>query len=55
MAALFCEDAGRIGACDRDGCDTVFVVTSRNGRRRFCSTKCANRGAVANHRSRQPA
>ncbi len=56
MAALFCEDAGRIGSCGRDGCDTVFVDTSRNGRRRFCSTKCANRVAVANHRSRaQPA
>ncbi|MCX2950366.1 CGNR zinc finger domain-containing protein [Lentzea sp. NEAU-D7] len=52
MAALFCEDAGRIGSCGRDGCDTVFVDTSRNGRRRFCSTKCANRVAVANHRSR---
>lgn len=55
MAALFCEDAGRIGSCDRDGCDTVFVDTSRNGRRRFCSTKCANRVAVANHRHRQTA
>ncbi|PWK87376.1 CGNR zinc finger protein [Lentzea atacamensis] len=53
LAALFCEDAQRIGWCGRDGCDTVFVDTSRNGRRRFCSTKCANRVAVANHRSRQ--
>lgn len=55
MAALFCEDAGRIGWCGREGCDTVFVDTSRNGRRRFCSTKCSNRVAVANHRSRQSA
>ncbi|MGI5499549.1 CGNR zinc finger domain-containing protein [Lentzea sp. CA-135723] len=55
MAALFCEDAGRIGWCGREGCDTVFVDTSRNGKRRFCSTRCANRVAVANHRSRQSA
>ncbi|ANZ40745.1 hypothetical protein BBK82_36885 [Lentzea guizhouensis] len=55
MAALFCEDAGRIGWCDRDGCDTVYVDTSRNGRRRFCSTKCANRVNVANHRTRRSA
>ena len=55
MAALFCEDAHRIGWCDRDDCGTAFVDTSRNGRRRFCSTKCANRVAVAAHRSRQSA
>ncbi|MGW6928659.1 CGNR zinc finger domain-containing protein [Lentzea sp. NPDC054927] len=55
MAALFCEDPQRIGKCGRDGCGTVFVDTSRNGRRRFCSTKCANRVAVANHRQRQSA
>ena len=55
LAALFCEDAQRIGSCDREGCGTVFVDTSRNGRRRFCSTKCANRVAVANHRQRQSA
>ncbi len=55
MAALFCEDPHRIGWCDRDDCGTAFVDTSRNGRRRFCSTKCANRVAVAAHRSRQSA
>ncbi|HUQ57605.1 CGNR zinc finger domain-containing protein [Lentzea sp.] len=55
MAAVYCEDAGRIGWCGREGCGTVFIDTSRNGRRRFCSTKCANRVAVAGHRSRRPA
>lgn len=55
MAALFCEDAGRIGWCGREGCGTVFVDTSRNGKRRFCSTRCANRVAVAQHRSRRGA
>ncbi|SDG67514.1 CGNR zinc finger domain-containing protein [Lentzea fradiae] len=55
MAAVFCEDAGRIGWCGREGCGTVFIDTSRNGRRRFCSTRCANRVAVAGHRSRRSA
>ncbi len=55
MAAVYCEDAGRIGWCGREGCDTVFIDTSRNGKRRFCSAKCANRVAVANHRSRRSA
>ncbi|HEX7305039.1 CGNR zinc finger domain-containing protein [Lentzea sp.] len=55
MAAVYCEDAGRIGWCGREGCGEVFVDTSRNGKRRFCSTRCANRVAVAQHRSRRSA
>ncbi|QBS43345.1 CGNR zinc finger domain-containing protein [Nocardia sp. CS682] len=53
LAALFCTDPSRIGRCARDGCAEVFVDTSRNGRRRFCSTRCSNRVHVAEHRSRQ--
>lgn len=52
IAVALCEDAGRLGACDRDGCDTVYVDTSRNGRRRFCSPRCANRWHVARSRAR---
>lgn len=52
LAHALCEDASRIGSCARDGCATVFVDTSRNGRRRFCSARCANRVHVADHRSR---
>lgn len=52
LAELFCEDPGRIGRCAREGCDSVFVDTSRNGRRRFCSTRCSNRVHVAEHRAR---
>ncbi|UQS24950.1 CGNR zinc finger domain-containing protein [Amycolatopsis thermalba] len=52
LAHLLVEDAGRIGACARDGCEIVFVDTSRNGRRRFCSTRCATRVHVAEHRAR---
>ncbi len=52
LATLFCEDAGRIGRCAREGCRVVFIDTSRNGRRRFCSTKCSTRVHVAEHRRR---
>ncbi|GAA5070756.1 CGNR zinc finger domain-containing protein [Nocardia iowensis] len=53
LAALFCDDPNRIGRCARDGCAEVFVDTSRNGRRRFCSPRCSNRVHVAEHRSRR--
>ncbi|MEV5837052.1 CGNR zinc finger domain-containing protein [Nocardia sp. NPDC052112] len=52
LAELFCADPGRIGRCARAGCGWVFVDTSRNGRRRFCSTRCSNRVHVAEHRAR---
>ncbi|GAA3546883.1 CGNR zinc finger domain-containing protein [Nonomuraea rosea] len=51
MAISF-SDGRRLGRCDREGCDTVYVDTSRNGRRRFCSLACANRVNVAAHRAR---
>ncbi|MEV4834335.1 CGNR zinc finger domain-containing protein [Nonomuraea sp. NPDC049486] len=52
MAICF-SDGRRLGRCDREGCRTVYVDTSRNGRRRFCSLSCANRVNVAAHRTRQ--
>ncbi|MFG1944348.1 CGNR zinc finger domain-containing protein [Nonomuraea sp. NPDC048826] len=52
MAICF-SDGRRLGRCDREGCGTVYVDTSRNGRRRFCSLACANRVNVAAHRNRQ--
>lgn len=52
LAHLLCEDPGRLGACAREDCEIVYVDTSRNGRRRFCSTRCATRVHVADHRSR---
>ncbi|MFI6598388.1 CGNR zinc finger domain-containing protein [Nonomuraea sp. NPDC050536] len=51
MAISF-SDGRRLGRCDRPGCETVYVDTSRNGRRRFCSLACANRVNVAAHRAR---
>jgi hypothetical protein len=52
VAHVLCLDPTRLGRCDNDGCDVVYVDTSRNGRRRFCSTRCATRVYVADHRSR---
>jgi predicted RNA-binding Zn ribbon-like protein len=53
LAVALCGAGGsRLGRCDREGCATVYVDTSRNGRRRFCSLACANRVNVAAHRAR---
>jgi hypothetical protein len=45
--------AGRVGACDDRGCGKVFIDTSRNGSRRFCSTTCQNRVKTAALRRRR--
>jgi predicted RNA-binding Zn ribbon-like protein len=50
LAHAVCEDPDRLGRCARPGCATVYVDTSRNGRRRYCTTRCANRVHVADHR-----
>ena len=42
----------RHGRCAASGCTRVFADTSRNAARRYCSTGCANRSAVAAHRAR---
>jgi predicted RNA-binding Zn ribbon-like protein len=53
LAVAVCGAGGsRLGRCRRDGCGCVYVDTSRNGRRRFCSLACANRVNVAAHRAR---
>jgi hypothetical protein len=52
LAHVLSMDPARLGRCDREGCGTVYVDTSRNGRRRFCSTRCATRVHVADHRGR---
>ncbi|MDN5860202.1 MAG: CGNR zinc finger domain-containing protein [Pseudonocardia sp.] len=45
----------RHGHCAADGCARVFADTSRNAARRYCSSACANRSAVAAHRARAKA
>jgi predicted RNA-binding Zn ribbon-like protein len=44
---------GRLGVCTADRCDRVYVDTSKNGTRRFCSTTCQNRVKAAAFRARQ--
>lgn len=52
LAHVICDAGGdRLGRCARTDCGIVYVDTSRNGRRRFCSNTCANRVRVATHRA----
>ncbi|MGH9287436.1 MAG: CGNR zinc finger domain-containing protein [Acidimicrobiales bacterium] len=46
-------DGNRLGTCDSDDCDRVFLDASKNGSRRFCSTTCQNRVKAAAFRRRQ--
>ena len=53
LAYLIAEGWGsRLGRCQREGCATTFVDTSRNGTRRYCSTSCQNRVKTAVFRAR---
>lgn len=51
--AIGSDLAGRLGLCRADPCDRVFVDTSKNAGRRFCSTRCQSRVKAAAHRARQ--
>jgi len=54
LAHVIDEGGGtRLRVCDRAGCGVAFLDTSRNGRRHFCSVRCANQVNVANHRRRK--
>jgi predicted RNA-binding Zn ribbon-like protein len=43
----------RFSVCADPDCDGVVLDLSRNRSRKFCSTACGNRNAVAAYRSRQ--
>lgn len=43
----------RLGFCAAQPCRDVFIDTSRNGTRRYCDDRCANRHNVAAFRARQ--
>jgi len=43
----------RLGVCSAEHCDNVYVDTSRNASRRYCSNTCASRSTVAAYRARQ--
>lgn len=51
--AIGSDLAGRLGTCEAERCDRVYVDTSKNGTRRFCSTTCQNRTKVAAFRRRR--
>ncbi len=56
LAHVIDDGAGsRLRACSRPLCGIVFLDISRNGRRHFCSVRCANQVNVANHRTRRRA
>jgi predicted RNA-binding Zn ribbon-like protein len=50
--AIGSDLAGRLGVCTAPDCDRVFVDSSRNAGRRFCSTRCQSRVKAAAHRAR---
>jgi predicted RNA-binding Zn ribbon-like protein len=47
------EEMSRLGICADHGCQGLVLDLSRNRSRRFCSTTCGNRNAVAAYRSRK--
>ena len=49
------DEMSRLSVCDLDDCGGVVVDLTRNRSRRFCSTGCGNRAAVAAYRERRRA
>lgn len=49
------DEGSRISICADDTCLALALDLSRNRSRRYCSTACANRNAVAAYRSRRAA
>jgi len=46
------DELSRLSVCADQRCDGLVLDLSRNRSRRFCSTTCANRNAVAAYRAR---
>ncbi|MGZ4470032.1 MAG: CGNR zinc finger domain-containing protein [Nocardioidaceae bacterium] len=56
LSTLVCDlGATRLGVCDATPCTNVFVDTSPNQSRRYCSDRCSSRANVAAYRARQKA
>jgi predicted RNA-binding Zn ribbon-like protein len=47
------DEMSRLAVCADDTCAGVVLDLSRNRSKRFCSTTCGNRNAVAAYRARQ--
>jgi predicted RNA-binding Zn ribbon-like protein len=46
------DETSRLSVCADDRCEGLVLDLSRNRSRRYCSTTCANRNAVAAYRAR---
>ena len=56
LAVVVCDfGVTRPGVCQASGCDDVFVDTSPNRSRRYCSERCSSRANVAAYRARRKA
>jgi predicted RNA-binding Zn ribbon-like protein len=56
LATLVCDlGPTRMGVCSAERCDNVYVDTSPNQSRRYCSDRCSSRANVAAYRARQKA
>ena len=54
LSTLVCDlGATRLGVCGASSCTNVFVDTSPNRSRRYCSDRCSSRANVAAYRARQ--
>jgi predicted RNA-binding Zn ribbon-like protein len=47
------DELSRVSICADAACEGLVLDLSRNRSRRFCSTQCANRNAVAAYRARR--
>jgi hypothetical protein len=56
LATLVCDlGPNRLGVCSASPCTNVYVDTSPNQSRRYCSDRCSSRANVAAYRARQKA
>ena len=56
LATLVCDlGPTRLGVCSAAPCTNVYVDTSPNQSRRYCSERCSSRANVAAYRARQKA
>ena len=56
LATLVCDlGPTRLGVCSASPCTNVYVDTSPNQSRRYCSERCSSRANVAAYRARQKA
>lgn len=54
LAVVLCDyGSERLGVCGSSTCEDVYIDTSRNRSRRYCTDKCASRENVAAYRRRQ--